>query len=95
VHKLLPALQQAIDAYHRRIPTAELNRLVQQAQAEHAPPGGRILYATQGTADPPTFTLFASKTIPAPYLRFIERRIRERFEIGPTPIKLRVRKRAG
>jgi len=95
VHKLLPALQQAIEAYHRRVPTGELNRVVQAAQAAHASPGGRILYATQGATDPPTFTLFSNHTLPAPYLRYIERKIREHFEFGPTPLKLRVRKRAG
>jgi GTP-binding protein len=93
VHKLTPALSQAMDAYHRRVPTAELNRVLAGAQAAHAPPGGRVLYATQGTAEPPTFTLFATKSIPAPYLRYLERKIREHFGFGPTPLKLRVRRR--
>ena len=36
-HKLMPALAEAISAYHRRIPTRELNKVVQAAQglAEH------------------------------------------------------------
>jgi len=55
----------------------------------------RVLYATQGAADPPTFTLFASRTLPPTYLRYLERKIREHFEFGPTPLKLRVRRRAG
>ena len=95
VHKLLPALDQAIEAYHRRIPTAELNKVVQAAQAAHPSPGGRVLYATQGATDPPTFTLFASRPLPQPYLRYLERRIREHFGFGPTPLKIRVRRRAG
>ena len=95
VHKLLPALDQAIDAYRRRIPTAELNRVVQQAQAAHPSPGGRVLYAMQGATDPPTFTLFASRALPQPYLRYLERKIREHFGFGPTPLKLRVRRRDG
>jgi GTP-binding protein len=95
VHKLLPALQQSIEAYHRRVPTGELNRVVQEAQAAHPPPNARILYATQGATDPPTFTLFANKTLPPTYLRYLERRIREHFDFGPTPLKLRVRRRAG
>jgi GTP-binding protein len=94
VHKLLPALQQAIEAYHRRVPTGELNRVVQEAQAAHPSPGGRILYATQGATDPPTFTLFSNKAQPPHYLRYIERKIREHFGFGPTPLKLRVRRRA-
>jgi GTP-binding protein len=95
VHKLLPALQQSIDAYHRRVPTGELNRVLREAQAAHPSPGGRILYATQGAINPPTFTLFSNKPHPPTYLRYIERKIREHFALGPTPIKLRVRRRAG
>ena len=95
VHKLLPALAQAIDAYHRRVPTRELNQVLQAAQAAHPAPTGRVLYATQGATDPPTFTLFSNRALPAPYLRYLERRIREHFGFGPTPLKLRVRKRAG
>jgi GTP-binding protein len=93
VHKLLPALGQAMEAYHRRVPTGELNQLIKQAQAAHPSPGGRVLYATQGATDPPTFTLFASRSLPPTYLRYLERRIREHFAFGPTPLKLRVRRR--
>ncbi len=95
VHRLLPALGEAIEAYQRRVPTRELNQLVQEAQAAHPSPSGRVLYATQGATDPPTFTLFANRKLPAPYLRYLERRIREHFDFGPTPLKLRVRRRSG
>jgi GTP-binding protein len=54
-----------------------------------------VLYATQGATDPPTFTLFSTRTLPPGYLRYLERKIREAFSIGPTPIKLRVRRRGG
>ncbi len=100
LRNVMPALRQAEEAYHRRIPTAALNRLLQEAQASHpAPPvrkhRPRVLYATQGAADPPTFTLFATHPLPPTYLRYLERRIREAFSLGPTPIKLRVRRRHG
>jgi GTP-binding protein len=95
VHKLLPAVRQSIDAYHRRVPTAELNRVVQLAQSAHPAPGSRVLYATQGAVDPPTFTLFVTRSLPPTYLRYLERRIREHFAFGPTPLKLRVRRRSG
>jgi GTP-binding protein len=95
VHTLLPALDQAMEAYHRRVPTAELNAAVQEAQAAQRPPHGRVLYATQGATDPPTFTLFTTAVLPPTYLRYLERRIRERFDLGPTPVKLRVRRRGG
>ena len=99
VHQLLPALREAESAYHRRIPTAGLNRVLRDAQAAHPPPVGqrhrpRILYATQGATDPPTFTLFATRPLPPQYLRYLERKIREAFDFGPTPMKIRVRRRA-
>lgn len=94
VHRVLPAVGEAIGAYRRRAPTAQVNRAVQSAQAAHAAPGARILYAVQGATDPPTFTLFTNRSLPAPYLRYIERRLREDLDLGPTPLKLRVRRRS-
>jgi GTP-binding protein len=94
MHKLYPALQASLSASQRRVSTGELNRVLASAQAAHQSPGGRILYATQGAADPPTFTLFATKAVPAPYLRYLERKIREHFGFGPTPLVFRVRRRA-
>ena len=98
VHHLLPALREAESAYHARVPTAVLNRVLRDAQAAHPPPivkkhRPRILYATQGASDPPTFTLFTTRALPPQYLRYLERKLRESFDMGPTPIKLRVRRR--
>jgi GTP-binding protein len=95
VHRILPALADALEASGRRVPTRELNQLVQAAQAAQPAPNARVLYATQGATDPPTFTLFANRALPPSYLRYLERRIREHFAFGPTPLKLRVRRRAG
>jgi GTP-binding protein len=93
VSRLLPALGAAIDAYHRRIPTGTLNDALQAIQSAQPPAGSRILYAVQGAVDPPTVTLFASRRLQPGYLRYVERSLRERFELGPTPLKLRVRLR--
>jgi GTP-binding protein len=95
VHKLLPALEDAITAYHRRVPTRRVNDIIRAAQqAQPGPHGVRVLYATQGATDPPTFTLFVNKTVPAHYMRYLERRLREEFDLGSTPVKLRVRMRS-
>ncbi len=91
VHRLLPAVREAIDAYHRRIPTAQLNEALKAAQSAHPPASGRILYAVQGGVDPPTLTLFSTRRLQPGYLRFLERFLRERFGLGPTPLKFRVR----
>jgi GTP-binding protein len=94
VQRILPALMEAVESYHRRVPTRELNQVIQAAQAAQPSPTGRVLYATQGATEPPTFTLFANRDLPPTYLRYLERRIREHFGFGNTPLKLRVRRRS-
>jgi GTP-binding protein len=95
VHRLRPVLQEAIDQYHRRIPTKDVNRVLADAQQRHPAGGGaKVLYAVQGATDPPTFTLFVNRELPQPYLRYLERSIREAFSFGSTPLKLRVRRRS-
>jgi GTP-binding protein len=95
VHRLLPALGEAIEAYHTRVPTRRVNEVVRAAQvAQPAPHGARVLYAVQGAVDPPTFTLFANRELPPTYMRYLERKLREAFDLGATPVKLRVRRRS-
>jgi GTP-binding protein len=90
----MPAIASSLEQYHTRVPTRRVNEVIRAAQqAQPAPHGGRVLYATQGAADPPTFTLFANKELPASYLRYLERQLREAFGLGATPIKIRVRRR--
>ncbi|CAB4656644.1 unannotated protein [freshwater metagenome] len=94
VHKLRPVLQEAIDQYHRKIPTRDVNRVIAEAQQRQPAGGGaRVLFAVQGAADPPTFTLFTNRELPQPYIRYLERSIREAFEFGSIPLKLRVRRK--
>ncbi len=94
VHRLLPALGVTLEQYHTRIPTRRVVEVLRAAQqAQPAPHGARVLYATQGATDPPTFTLFANKELPASYLRYLERSLREAFDLGAVPVKLRVRRR--
>ena len=94
VGRLWPSLSQAVAEYRTRIPTRRVNEVVRAAQAaQPAPAGARILYATQVATDPPTFTLFANRTLPRTYLRYIERRLRESFDLGNTAMKIRVRRR--
>ena len=95
VHRLMPILTESIEQYQRRVPTRDVNRVIAEAQQRQpAAAGARVLYALQGAADPPTFTLFVNRELPPTYLRYLERSIREAFKFGSTPIKLRVRRRA-
>ncbi len=96
VRKLFPVLADAIERYHRRVPTRDVNKVLAAAQERQpAPHGARVLYALQGAAEPPTFTLFVNKELPQTYLRYLERSLREGFDLGAVPIKLRVRRRGG
>ncbi|MEY4220972.1 MAG: GTP-binding protein EngA [Actinomycetota bacterium] len=94
VHKLRPVLQETIEQYHRKIPTRDVNRIIAEAQQKQPAGGGaRVLFAVQGSNDPPTFTLFVNRELPQPYIRYLERSIREAFQFGSTPLKMRVRKK--
>ena len=94
VHKLRPVLQETIEQYHRKIPTRDVNRIIAEAQQKQPAGGGaRVLFAVQGSNDPPTFTLFVNRELPQPYIRYLERSIREAFQFGYTPLKMRVRKK--
>jgi len=94
VHRLYPALGSAIRAYETRIPTRQVNDVIRRAQqAQPAPHGARVLYALQGAANPPTFTIFANRELPKTYVRYLERSLRDAFDLGATPLKLRVRRR--
>ncbi|HZB43390.1 MAG TPA: ribosome biogenesis GTPase Der [Ilumatobacter sp.] len=96
VHKLRPLLQDAIEQYHRRVPTRDVNRVISDAeQRQPAGGGARVLYAVQGATDPPTFTLFVNRELPHHHLRYLERSLRDAFGFGSTPLKLRVRKKQG
>ncbi len=95
VHKLLPSLGETITDYHARVPTAKVNKVIRAAQAaQAAPAGARVLYATQGASEPPTFTLFTNRDLPQTYLRYLERKLREGCDLGSVPLKLRVRRRS-
>ncbi len=94
VRRLVPAIGAAMEAYESRAPTSKVNDIIKRAQsAQPAPGGARVLYATQVATQPPTFTLFANREMPATYLRYLERRLREDLGLAKTPLKLRVRRR--
>ena len=94
VHKMRPVLQETIEQYHRKVPTRDVNRIIAEAQQRQPAGGGaRVLFAVQGAIDPPTFTLFVYRDLPAPYVRYLERSIREGFGFGSVPLKLRMRRK--
>ena len=53
----------------------------------------KLFYATQAAIAPPTFVFFASDAslIHFSYRRYLENRIRERFDFAGTPVRLELR----
>ena len=99
VDKLMPAVLEAYDVWNRRIPTPQLNRWLEEAQARNPPPlvSGRRLrlrYMTQANIRPPTFALFASKPgdLPDSYRRYLTNQLRESFDLPGVPIRMMLRK---
>jgi GTPase len=98
VDRLLPAVAAAVDAHRTRLGTAEVNRVLADAQARRPHPrtsgrSVRVLYGVQAGVAPPTFVLFASARIETTYLRYLERVLRGGRWTG-TPLRLEVRTRS-
>lgn len=91
VHKILPELSIAAADYGKRVPTGALNRAIRDLQIKQPAPTGKIRYAVQGATEPPTFTLFISGRLPQTYMRYVERSLREKFDLGSVPLRVRVR----
>jgi len=95
------AVDAAIDAaenHAMRIPTAELNRIIQDAADAHPlMHKGRqlkIRYATMPTVKPPTVVLFVNdpEMLHFSYQRYLENQIRKVYPYQGTPIRIVARK---
>jgi GTP-binding protein len=95
VEKLFEAVDKAAKMFARRIPTAILNEVVQDATLWQAPPtvgsrAGRIYYSIQTSTQPPTIVMFCND--PAlftdNYRRYLDRKIRDNLNFDGTPLKI-------
>jgi len=101
IAELLGEILQAADAHARRVPTGKLNRVIEQAEQSHLPPAdrfgrqGKIYYATQPRAQPPTIVLFVNDPalFPDEYERYLVGRLRRAFDFMGTPVRLLFRPR--
>ncbi len=98
---ITPAVETAIDAaanHAMRIPTGELNRIIQYAQDDlpYSRKGRefKVRYATMSEVKPPTIVLFVNDTDLAhfSYIRYLENQIRREFSYEGTPLKIVVKK---
>ncbi len=95
VAKILPQVHKVYQERLKRIATAEVNDVVQQAVAAHNLPRSgkkqlKVLYATQAEVNPPTFIFFVNdaKLIHFSYQRYLENRLRQSFGFTGTPLRL-------
>lgn len=98
IFKVIELVDFIAEQNHRRIGTAELNQVLNEAMLINPLPGGgskkiKILYSTQVATAPPTFVLFANRPddVHFSYLRYLENALRKNFGFEGTPIRLIVR----
>lgn len=96
VEKILELVDTAAQAHKRRVSTAVINEVLEEAVKWHSPPTtrqgrqGKIYYGTQVSTQPPAIALFVNdaKRLNENYRRYIERQFRQQLGFIGTPIKL-------
>ena len=100
IHKVLDLIESVSQNRKRKIPTSELNEVMLEIIRKNPPPALkgkhiRIKYVTQLPSRTPAFAFFCNlpQYVKEPYKRFIENRIRERYEFTGVPIRIFFRKK--
>ncbi len=95
VSEIMPRVNEVYRERLKRLPTAAVNNIVQEAVAAHNRPRDRarqlkILYATQAEVNPPTFVFFTNdaRMVHFSYRRYLENRLRQAFGFNGTPLRL-------
>ena len=96
VEKILELVNMAAEAHKRRVTTAVINEVLQEAISWHSPPTsrqgrqGKIYYGTQVSSQPPAIALFVNdaKRFNDNYRRYIERQFRQQLGFTGTPVRL-------
>ena len=98
--KVLDTALEVYDKRRLRIATSPLNRLLEEINAAHPPPtkrgrASKMYYCVQPLAEPPTVIFFTTRPLDVPehYRRYLERRIRERFDLKGTPVRIVFKKK--
>jgi len=95
VDRVMPEVSRVYQERFKRLPTAAVNSVIQQAAMVHNLPRAgtkqlKILYATQAEVNPPTFVFFVNDTelIHFSYRRYLENKLRQSFGFAGTPLRL-------
>lgn len=101
--RIFKAIEVALDVYEnrkRKIPTSELNEVMQKAlESYHAPVvrghAIKIKFVTQLPTAVPSFAFFCNfpDDIKAPYQNYLENQLRKHFEFTGVPVRLFFRKK--
>ena len=98
IDALMRAVFAADEIWNKRLPTASLNRWLEDAVARHPPPlaQGRhvkLRYMAQVSARPPRFALFVNRprALSDSYQRYLVNGLRETFDLPGVPIRLLLR----
>ncbi|MDD4385621.1 MAG: ribosome biogenesis GTPase Der [Bacteroidales bacterium] len=101
--RILKVLEEAMQVYAnrtQRITTSVLNEFIQEVVDAYPPPAYKgkyikIKYATQLPTNAPSFAFFCNlpQYIRDPYRRYIENKLRERFDLKGVPIQVFFRKK--
>lgn len=93
--RLLDMVEDLFSRHAGRIPTAELNRALQELREARQPPGrGRrrlnLLYGTQVSSRPPRFRIFANdrSLVTRDYAYWVENELRRRFRLEGVPVSI-------
>jgi GTP-binding protein len=96
--KLMDEVLNMYDIWNQRIPTAKLNKWLEETISFHPPPVSgrnriRFKYMTQIKTRPPTFVLFVSKPteVPDSYMRYLQNTLREDFGLPGVPLRINVK----
>ena len=102
VTKLLDAIVAVAEARQKRVPTAEVNRVLEELLARQQPPqpvgeSVRLFYATQVGTAPPRFAVVANRpeAIPESYTRYLHNGFREAWEFTGAPLTIKFRRKRG
>jgi len=95
LERLLDMVEELFTRYAGRIPTAELNRALQELREARQPPGRRgrrlnLLYGTQVSSRPPRFRLFVNDRglVTRDYGYWVENQLRARFKLEGVPVSI-------
>jgi GTP-binding protein len=102
VIKLLDAIVTVAEERKKRVPTAEVNRVLEALLARQQPPqpvgeSVRLFFATQVGTAPPRFAVVSNRpeAIPESYTRYLHNGFREAWDFTGAPLTIKFRRKKG